>query len=136
MATAKPPTQFRPLIMPGSTALDPGRIVRAASASLPPRPCRSAKRETIPLRPALPGSASCARRPGQGPATSWPSSISADVGNKKNDLFEAIIQYRMDKIVLDRAEDKAEARCRKCSCGTPAATCRPTAAASSAPRTH
>ena len=34
--------------------------------------------------------------------------FSPDVGNKKNDLFEAIIQYRMDKIVLDRAEDKAD----------------------------
>jgi membrane fusion protein, heavy metal efflux system len=112
LATAMIPTKFRNLVLPGSTALDPGRIVRAR--------IRFAPAETVKIfeyerhDPPSPGSVASQfheLRPGDRVHKGDPLATlySADVGNKKNDLFEAVIQYRLDKIILERAEKNASA---------------------------
>ncbi len=107
LAVAKVPTQARPLVLPGSTALDPSRINRIR-ARFAPAEVVEIKKTTVPLNPAISTNKTIDRelRPGdevkanQDLATFY----SADVGNKKSDLFEAIVQLRLDQIILDQAE--------------------------------
>ncbi len=105
VATPRAPRKSRPLVMAGSTALDPGRIMPIRARFTPaevvsiteveekPKPVDSMKAETHELRPGDEVT------PKQELATFY----SPDAGNKKNDLFEAIVQERLDKIILDKA---------------------------------
>ena len=61
--------------------------------------------------------------------------FSVDVGNKKNDLFDALSQLRLDEEVLKRAEAHRPP-CRKSSYSMPVATCKPTSTPSAGPRTR
>ncbi len=115
IAVAKKPTQTRPLVMPGSTALDPTRIrrIRARFAPSPSsaevvqiaqvreEPAPSGKIETV-LREIRSGD-----RVKKGDLLAVFQSV--DVGNKKNDLIDAIYQLKLDEEILKRAEAKAEA---------------------------
>jgi membrane fusion protein, heavy metal efflux system len=107
LVPAKAPTHARPLVMPGSTALDPGRIVRSRIRFAPAETVKIAETRDNPS----PDGASRFRelRPGDHVTVGDELAVlySADVGNKKNDLFEAIIQYRLDKVILERAEKQS-----------------------------
>ncbi len=105
---ARPPTQSRPLVMPGSTALDPARVVRIRA--------RFAPAEVVEIKKVLwrndrGETEERELRPGDQVEKGQHLGIfhSVDVGSKKNDLFEAVIQYRLDRIILERAEEKAGA---------------------------
>jgi cobalt-zinc-cadmium efflux system membrane fusion protein len=104
VAKARPPRQTRPLVMPGSTALDPARIVRIRARFAP---CEVVRVTRVgPEGGVGEQSQEHELRPGD-PVTEGQELgvfYSVDVGNKKNDLFEAIIQFRLDKGILDRAE--------------------------------
>ena len=106
IAVARPPRQSQALVLPGSTALDPD----------PPVPYS---------RPLCPG-ARRGNRPGRGPGRhregrqdrlprAAPGDqvkkgdllgifYSVDVGNKKNDLIDALCQLRLDEEILEKAE--------------------------------
>lgn len=105
LEAAKAPTQSRPLVLPGSTALDPGRIVRVRARFAPAEVVQIAETRDNPS-PATAASQFREIRPGDQVKLGDELAVffSVDVGSKKNDLFEAIIQYRLDKVVLDRAE--------------------------------
>jgi cobalt-zinc-cadmium efflux system membrane fusion protein len=101
----EPPTQARPLIMPGSTALDPGRVMRVKTrfnaevveiAQVPDETRRTAMGETV-VRELRPGDEV---RKGDVLAVVW----STDVGARKSDLVDALVQLRLDEKRLAERE--------------------------------
>jgi cobalt-zinc-cadmium efflux system membrane fusion protein len=111
IAVAERPTRTRPLVMPGSTALDPARLLRVRVRFAPAEVAEIAK---INDPHSSPGNNPPPRRelhPGdpvkKGDLLAVLSSV--DVGNKKNDLFDALSQLRLDEEVLRRAEARSAA---------------------------
>src|SRR5579863_3219294 len=114
IATATRPTRTRPLVMHGSTALDPTRIfrIRARFAPSPSSaevvqigqvaqdPRRSAQVHTV-YRELHSGD-----HVAKGDLLAVFESV--DVGNKKNDLIDAIYQLKLDEEILKAAMAKAE----------------------------
>jgi cobalt-zinc-cadmium efflux system membrane fusion protein len=107
IATAEIPTRTRSLVLPGSTALDPTRIMRIRARFAPARVTRittvvdpnlTAKRKGETQYREL--RAGDKVKAGQTLAVFY----SVDVGQKKNDLFDALVQLKLDQTILDRAE--------------------------------
>lgn len=103
---AQPPTQGRPLIMPGSTALDPARVMRVKSrfnaqvveiGEVVDVTQRSPAGETV-MRGLRPGDKV---RKGDVLAVVW----SVDVGGKKSDLVDALVQLQLDEKRLKAREE-------------------------------
>ncbi len=106
IAVAEKPVRTRPLVMPGSTALDPARLIRVR--------VRFAPAEVVEIGEindphSSPGNIPPLRRDLQagdpvrkGDLLAVLSSV--NVGNKKNDLFDALVQLRLDEEVLHRGE--------------------------------
>jgi cobalt-zinc-cadmium efflux system membrane fusion protein len=115
IVTAEKPTRTKPLVMPGSTALDVTRLFRirarfAPSPSsaevveigqVPEDRLKAGKKETV-FREVRSGD-----RVSKGDLLAVFHSV--DVGNKKNDLIDAMYQLKLDEEILKRAEAKAEA---------------------------
>ncbi len=111
IAVAEAPSRTRPLVMPGSTALDPSLLIRVR--------VRFAPAEVVAIGEMIdphssPGNVPPLRRQRQagdpvkkGDLLAVLSSV--DVGNKKNDLFDALVQLRLDEDVLKRAEARSAA---------------------------
>jgi cobalt-zinc-cadmium efflux system membrane fusion protein len=109
VAPAQTPTIMRPLVLPGSTALDPTRLARIRARFAPARVVqigqvwdrsqRSGRTEYRELR--------------QGDRVSKGDLLgvfySVDVGSKKNDLLDALVQLELDQKILDEARKHAEA---------------------------
>jgi membrane fusion protein, heavy metal efflux system len=104
VAIAKVPGTMRPLVLPGSTALDPARLARVRARFAPARVVSLAQvwdfsrnngqTEYRELRP--------------GDSVSKGDLLgvfySVDVGSKKNDLLQALVQLELDQAILDRVE--------------------------------
>jgi cobalt-zinc-cadmium efflux system membrane fusion protein len=111
IAVAEKPMRTRPLVMPGSTALDPSRLIRVRVRFAPADVVEigkiddphSSPGEFPPLRREL--QAGDAVKKG----TLLAVLFSVDVGNKKNDLFDALSQLLLDEEVLKRAEARSAA---------------------------
>ena len=100
---------MRPLVLPGSTALDPTRLARIRARFAPARVVqigqvwdyspKTGQTEFRELR--------------QGDSVSKGDVLgifySVDVGSKKNDLLDALVQLELDQKILDEAEKHAEA---------------------------
>jgi cobalt-zinc-cadmium efflux system membrane fusion protein len=103
-ALAEPPTQTRPLTMPGSTQLDPIRVARvrtrfnAEVMELGQVHETPAAGEPTVSRELRPGDTV---RKGDVLAVVW----SADVGGKKSDLVDALVQLRLDEKRLAQREE-------------------------------
>lgn len=108
LATAQPPSQSRPLVLPGSTALDPSRIFRIRARFAPAEVVQVHETRDNP-DPTAGVSRFRELRPGDQVTEGEELAVfhSVDVGARKNDLFEAVIQYRLDQAVLERAESKS-----------------------------
>ncbi len=111
IAVAERPTRTRPLLMPGSTALDPARLVRVRVRFAPADVVEIGK---IDDPHGSPGNVPPLRRELQAgdpvkKGTLLAVLFSVDVGNKKNDLFDALSQLRLDEEVLKRAEARSAA---------------------------
>jgi cobalt-zinc-cadmium efflux system membrane fusion protein len=103
---AEAPKQARPLVMPGSTALDPARVMRVRTrfnaevveiGQLPEVERRTASGQTA-FRELRPGD-----RVAKGDvlAVVW----STDVGGRKSDLVDALVQLRLDEKRLKAREE-------------------------------
>ena len=106
IAVAEKPTRTRPLVMPGSTALDPARLIRVRVRFAPAEVVEIGK---IDDPHSSPGNIPPLRRDLQAGDPVKKGDLlavlfSVDVGNKKNDLFDALSQLRLDEEVLKRAE--------------------------------
>jgi cobalt-zinc-cadmium efflux system membrane fusion protein len=102
---SRPPTQARPMVMPGSTALDPARVMRMRTrfnaevveiTQVPDEAQRLSKGRTV-LRELRPGDSV---QKGQVLAVVW----STDVGARKSDLVDALVQLRLDEKRLEERE--------------------------------
>jgi cobalt-zinc-cadmium efflux system membrane fusion protein len=109
LAVAQAPTHARTLELAGSTALDPGRILRIRIRFAPADvvkvgdtedPVAWAKEGKTVYRELSPGD-----RVRKGDLLAVVYSV--DVGNKKNDLIDALLQLKLDLDILKRAEDAA-----------------------------
>jgi membrane fusion protein, heavy metal efflux system len=103
---AQPPTQARPLTMPGSTALDPARVMRVKTrfnaqvveiGEVVDTTKRTPSGQTI-MRSLRPGDKV---RKDDVLAVVW----SIDVGGKKSDLVDALVQLQLDEKRLKAREE-------------------------------
>jgi cobalt-zinc-cadmium efflux system membrane fusion protein len=109
VAVAEPPTDMRPLVLSGSTALDPTRLARIRARFAPARvvgigqahdfSTRTGRTEFRELRPG--------DRVRKGDVLGVFYSV--DVASKKNDLLDALIQMELDQEILDNAKKHREA---------------------------
>ena len=104
VAVAWLPKTMRPLVLPGSTALDPTRLARIRARFAPARVVslaqvwdysrKNGQTEYRELRP--------------GDTVSKGDLLgvfySVDVGSKKNDLLQALIQLELDQAIMDKVE--------------------------------
>jgi cobalt-zinc-cadmium efflux system membrane fusion protein len=115
IAVAKKPTQSRPLVLPGSTALDPARLMRVRARFAPsPSAAEVVQIGQVPEDHVQTGKVETVfRELRSGDKVNKGDLLavfhSVDVGNKKSDLVDAIYQLQLDEEILKRAEAKAEA---------------------------
>jgi cobalt-zinc-cadmium efflux system membrane fusion protein len=109
VAVAQAPTMMRPLVLPGSTALDPTRLARVRARFAPARVVQIARVVDHSLGTGKTES----RELRQGDPVSKGDLLgifySVDVGSKKNDLLDALVQLALDQKILDEAKKHAEA---------------------------
>jgi cobalt-zinc-cadmium efflux system membrane fusion protein len=104
VAVAHKPTTLRPLVLPGSTALDPTRLARIHARFAPARVVQLGQ---IWDRSHTHGHTEFRElRQGDGVAKGDLLGVfySVDVGSKKNDLLDALVQLELDQKILDRVE--------------------------------
>jgi cobalt-zinc-cadmium efflux system membrane fusion protein len=109
LAVARTPTTQRAMVLPGSTALDPTGLARIRARFAPARVVsigqvpefapKSGQTEYRELRPG-----DHVRKGGL-----LGVFYSVDVGSKKNDLLDALVQLEQDQKILDEAEKHREA---------------------------
>jgi cobalt-zinc-cadmium efflux system membrane fusion protein len=104
VAVARVPSMMRPLVLPGSTALDPTRLARIRARFAPARVVALAQ---VWDRSHTHGH-SDHRELRQGDRVARGDLLavfqSVDVGTKKNDLLDALVQLELDQKILDRVE--------------------------------
>jgi membrane fusion protein, heavy metal efflux system len=109
VAVAKPPAMMRPLVLPGSTALDPTRLARVRARFAPARVIQIAQ---VWDRSSRTGQTEF-RELRQGDSVAKGDLLgifySVDVGSKKNDLLDALVQLELDQKIFDEAQKHAEA---------------------------
>jgi cobalt-zinc-cadmium efflux system membrane fusion protein len=108
----KPPTETRPLVLYGSTALDPTRLVRVRARFAPCEVVQVGKHAVLPGETGNTSAQTEYRelRPGDRVQKGDLLGVffSVDVGSKKNDLLDALVQLELDQKIYDNAL-KAEA---------------------------
>jgi cobalt-zinc-cadmium efflux system membrane fusion protein len=104
VAPAEPPTRTRPLTMPGTTQLDPTRVARVKTrfnaevmelGQVDEHPLTGGPTVSRDIRPGD------TVRKGGVLAVVW----SADVGGKKSDIVDALVQLRLDEKRLEQREE-------------------------------
>jgi cobalt-zinc-cadmium efflux system membrane fusion protein len=109
LAEARTPTTMRPLQLAGSTALDPIRLARIRARFAP---CRVVKIGQVhDFSPKTGQSEFRELRPGDRVKKGDVLGIfySVDVGSKKNDLLDALVQLILDQKILDQTNKHPEA---------------------------
>jgi cobalt-zinc-cadmium efflux system membrane fusion protein len=114
ITVAKKPAQTQPLVMPGSTALDPTRLFRIRARFAPsPSSAEVVEIGKVPERKRAGHPETVFRELRSGDWVTKGDLLavfqSVDVGNKKNDLIDAIYQLKLDEEILKRAEAKEAA---------------------------
>jgi membrane fusion protein, heavy metal efflux system len=113
IATAAKPTKTRPLAMPGTTMLDPTRLIPIRALFAPsPSSAQVVEIGTIEEDRLKTGATTSHRRELRSGDRVTKGNLlaafySVDVGNKKNDLIDAIYQLKLDSQILQRWEAKA-----------------------------
>jgi cobalt-zinc-cadmium efflux system membrane fusion protein len=109
VAVARAPIMMRPLVLPGSTALDPTHLARIKARFAPARVVELAQVWDQSPRTGH----TIFRELRQGDSVSKGDLLgifySVDVGSKKNDLLDALVQLELDQKILDEARKHAEA---------------------------
>jgi len=114
IVVAKRPTRVRPLMMPGSTALDPTKIFRIRARFAPsPSSAEVVQIGQVAQDPRRSGTLHTVFRELRSGDRVVKGDLlavfySVDVGNKKNDLIDAIYQLKLDEEILKAAQSKIE----------------------------
>jgi membrane fusion protein, heavy metal efflux system len=108
LVDVKAPTTMRPVILPGSTALDPVKIARIRVRFQPARVVEIGQFDVLPGTE--PGKTQSYRRDLRTGDTVKKGQVlgvfySDIIGSKKNDLLCNLVQLELDQKILDRAED-------------------------------
>ena len=108
-AIAVAPTSMRPLVLPGSTAFDPSRLARIRARFAPARVVELAQVHDFSSKTGV--SEFRELRPGDNLSKGQLLGVfySLDVGSKKNDLLDALVQLALDQKIFDRVEAHREA---------------------------
>jgi cobalt-zinc-cadmium efflux system membrane fusion protein len=108
-AEAQAPTRMRPLLLSGSTALDPTRLARIRARFAPARVVAIGQFQDISTKTGQTEAREL--RPGDRVHKGDVLGVfySVDVGSKKNDLLNALVQLELDQEVLDEMEKHASA---------------------------
>jgi cobalt-zinc-cadmium efflux system membrane fusion protein len=105
VADVRPRAAARPRVLrlSGSTAIDPDRLTRVR--------CRVAPAEVVEIGKAEGGAGGRPLRTGDKVRKGQLLAVfhSAAVGQKKNDLFDALVRLRLDEAILERAEKARDA---------------------------
>jgi cobalt-zinc-cadmium efflux system membrane fusion protein len=111
IAAAVIPTSTRPLVLAGSTALDPARLMRIRVRFTPAEVREISKIAELPDSDRAGPTEVRELRSGDKVKKNQVLAIvhSVDVGQKKNDLIDALVQLKLDEEVLKRAEKSSEA---------------------------
>jgi cobalt-zinc-cadmium efflux system membrane fusion protein len=106
VATALVPEWTRPLVMSGSTALDPTRLMRIRARFAPAEVVQIGKVDVDPTRSPSGQTESRELRSGDWVEKGQVLGVfySVDVGSKKNDLIDGLVQLKLDEEILERAE--------------------------------
>lgn len=108
VAEAEPPSEIEPLVMPGTTMLNPNRLARVKARFAPARVVEVAtihdySRDTT---------RSEFREVRQGDRVKEGDLLavlySVEVGTKKNDLLDALVQLELDQKIMDRIEENRD----------------------------
>jgi cobalt-zinc-cadmium efflux system membrane fusion protein len=104
IAVARAPTMMRPLVMPGSTDFDPSRLARIRTRFPQARVVELAQVREFPRRNGRTEFRTL--RPGDSVSKGDLLAVfySVDVGSKKNDLLQALVQLDLDQNILERVE--------------------------------
>ena len=109
VATVAPPATTQPLVLSGSTALDPTRLARIRARFAPARVVELAKTHDASPTPGV----TELRDIRSGDTVSKGDQLgvfySVDVSTKKNNLLDALIQLELDQKILDRVEANRDA---------------------------
>jgi cobalt-zinc-cadmium efflux system membrane fusion protein len=110
LATAKVPTRTRPLVLPGSTALDPTRLMRIRARFAPAEVVQIGEVRDIEKSATQGHSVFRELRSGDPVKKGDVLGVffSIDVGSKKNDLIDALVQEKLDEEILERGEKAAK----------------------------
>ena len=105
IAVAQAPSMTRPLVLPGSTAIDPSNLARIRARFAPARVVElgqiwdySRKSGQTEYRELRPGD-----RVAKGDLLGVFYSV--DVGSKKNDLLQALVQLELDQEIMDKINE-------------------------------
>jgi cobalt-zinc-cadmium efflux system membrane fusion protein len=109
VAVAAAPTLMRPLVLSGSTALDPTHLARIRARFAPARVVQIA--QVWDRSPRTGHTEFRELRQGDHVARGDVLAVfySVDVGSKKNDLLDALVQLELDQKILDEAQKHVEA---------------------------
>jgi cobalt-zinc-cadmium efflux system membrane fusion protein len=109
VAVAKVPETMQPLVLSGSTALDPTRLARIKARFAPAKVIELAK--VWDAHPKTGQTEYRELRPGDSVAEGEVLGVfySVDVGSKKNDLLDALVQLQLDQRILDEAQKHVDA---------------------------
>jgi len=109
LAVARAPEVMRPLVMTGSTALNPTRLARIRARFAPARVVQIAQIQDFSHKTGR----TVFREMGNGDFVKKGDVLgvfySLDVGSKKNDLLDALVQLQLDQSLLDEMEKHASA---------------------------
>jgi len=104
VAVARPPATMKPLVLAGSTDFDPSRLARIRARFAPARVVQLAQVRDFPR---IHGHTEFRTlRPGDLVSKGDLLGVfySLDVGSKKNDLLQALVQLELDQKIMDRVE--------------------------------
>jgi cobalt-zinc-cadmium efflux system membrane fusion protein len=106
LAVATAPKRTRPLVLSGSTAIDPTGLMRIRARFAPAEVVRIAPTEDLEMSEKKGTTQYRELRSGDWVKKGQELAVfySVDVGSKKNDLIDALVQLRLDLDILDRAE--------------------------------
>jgi membrane fusion protein, heavy metal efflux system len=104
VADAHEPTKMRPLVLPGSTDFNPSRLARIRARFAPARVVQLGQVHDFVLQTGRTETRDL--RPGDTVSKGQLLGVfySVDVGSKKNDLLQALVQLELDQKILDEAE--------------------------------
>jgi membrane fusion protein, heavy metal efflux system len=109
VAVAWLPKTMRPLVLPGSTAFDPTRLARIRARFAPARVVQLAQVWDYSRKTGQTEYREL--RPGDSVSKGDLLGVfySVDVGSKKNDLLQALVQLELDQAILDQIETNKQA---------------------------